>query len=110
MTARLVAPTVAMPDASASPRAAATPTRTPVKLPGPTVTAMRPISENASPASCITSSIIGMSRSAWPLSRTSRAWRISHSPPGPRQRTATDRAPRQVSNARMFMPWAKERD
>ena len=69
MTARLVAPTTGRPDASAKPRAAATPPRTPVNVPGPTVTAMRSRSEKASPASCITSEIIGISRSAWPPSR-----------------------------------------
>ena len=53
MTARLVAPTTGTPDASARPRAAATPPRTPVKVPGPTVTAMRARSQKARPASSI---------------------------------------------------------
>ena len=65
-------PTTGLPVASARPRAAATPTRTPVKLPGPTVTAMRSRSAKASPAALHhVSAIIGISRSAWPVVRSS---------------------------------------
>ena len=42
-------PTAGLPAASAMPRAAEMPTRRPVKLPGPTVTAMRSSSANSQP-------------------------------------------------------------
>ena len=42
------------------------PTRKPVKLPGPTVTAMRSSDVKARSADCITRAIIGISASAWP--------------------------------------------
>src|SRR6266699_2790072 len=48
------------------PRAAAIPTRSPVKLPGPTVTAMRSRSANPVPAWSITRARSGISASAWP--------------------------------------------
>src|SRR5262249_18225902 len=48
------------------PRAAATPTRRPVKLPGPIVTAMRSSSTNSIPASLMTAAISGTRASAWP--------------------------------------------
>ncbi len=52
--------------ASAIPRAAASPTRMPVKLPGPIVTAIRSSAETARPAARIASSTIGSNASAWP--------------------------------------------
>ena len=64
--ASVVSPTAGLPVASAMPRAAATPTRNPVKLPGPTVTAMRSRAPNSMPAAFITAAIIGISASAWP--------------------------------------------
>ena len=67
MTCRLVVATTGKPAASANPRAAATPTRTPVNEPGPRVTAMRSRSEKLSPVACITEAIMGISRSAWPM-------------------------------------------
>lgn len=48
------------------PRAAAMPTRSPVKLPGPTVTAMRSRSRESIRARSITRAISGISASAWP--------------------------------------------
>ena len=48
------------------PRAAAMPTRSPVKLPGPVVTAMRSSAANSSPARSMTRAISGISASAWP--------------------------------------------
>src|SRR6266516_4364938 len=48
------------------PRAAAIPTLSPVKLPGPTVTAMRSRSANPVPAWSITRARSGISASAWP--------------------------------------------
>ena len=48
------------------PRAAAMPTRKPVKLPGPTVTAMRSSSEKSRRAAFMTRWISGISASAWP--------------------------------------------
>src|SRR3546814_3902416 len=57
------------------PRAAASPIRTPVNDPGPTVTATAPRSANVRPASAITRRIIGKRTSACPLAngRYSRA-------------------------------------
>src|SRR5579871_1162477 len=52
--------------ASAMPRAADSPTRSPVKLPGPVVTEMRPRRANAVPDADITRPISGISASAWP--------------------------------------------
>ena len=52
--------------ASAMPRAAEMPTRRPVKLPGPVVTAMRSSAENGMSACCMTRAISGISASAWP--------------------------------------------
>ena len=48
------------------PRAAEMPTRSPVKLPGPVVTAMRSSAANVVPALRMTRSISGISASAWP--------------------------------------------
>ena len=46
----MVSPTTGLLAASAMPRAAESPTRSPVKLPGPVVTAMRSSAANAMPA------------------------------------------------------------
>ena len=59
-------PTAGFSAASAIPRAAATPTRNPVKLPGPVVTATRSMPLKAVTASAITRSTSGISASAWP--------------------------------------------
>ena len=48
------------------PRAAESPTRSPVKLPGPVVTAMRSSATKATPDAFITRAISGISASAWP--------------------------------------------
>ena len=55
-----------MPAASAMPRAAEMPTRSPVKLPGPVVTAMRSRSANSMSAAFITRAMSGITASAWP--------------------------------------------
>ena len=59
-------PTAGLPAASAMPRAAEMPTRSPVKLPGPTVTAMRSSSAKSQRAASITRAISGITASAWP--------------------------------------------
>src|SRR5262245_1882797 len=59
-------PTACLPAASAMPRAAAIPTRNPVKLPGPTVTAMRSRSESRSAAWFMTRARSGIRASACP--------------------------------------------
>ena len=51
--------------AQASPLAADTPMRRPVKLPGPLVTAMSPISSSVSPAACSIPSRRGISVTLW---------------------------------------------
>ena len=67
--AKLVIPMSGSAGASASPRAAASPMRTPVKEPGPTVTATRwSAAEARTPELANTASIIGISASAWPRS------------------------------------------
>ena len=71
--ASVVSATIGFPAASAMPRAAATPTRIPVKLPGPIVTAIRSSSANSSFASLITWAIIGIRASAWPRSMAREA-------------------------------------
>src|ERR1700694_2758118 len=64
--ARVETPTAGFPLARAMPRAAAIPTLSPVKLPGPTVTAMRSRSSNRISAWSITRARSGMRASAWP--------------------------------------------
>ena len=59
-------PIAGLPAASAMPRAAEIPTRKPVKLPGPTVTAMRLSSLNSERAASMTRAINGMTASACP--------------------------------------------
>jgi hypothetical protein len=66
--ARVDSPIAGLPAASARPRAAEIPTRSPVKLPGPTVTAMRSSSANSQPAASITRAISGIRASACPRS------------------------------------------
>src|SRR3984893_17121284 len=79
------------------PRAAAMPTRNPVKLPGPVVTTTRSRSRKAVPASSMIRRMSGISASAWPRSigRLSRAtippWLVS--------RMAAEQAPSAVSIA-----------
>src|SRR6516164_8631786 len=68
------------------------------------VTAMRSSSLKERPDSPMSFEIMGMSRSAWPRSRTSWASRSSQPPSAPRQRTAAERAPSELSKAKMFMP------
>ena len=57
-------PIAGLPDASAMPRAAEMPTRSPVKLPGPVVTEMRSSPANSASARSITRAISGISASA----------------------------------------------
>src|SRR5262249_56004395 len=63
---RVVAATGGLGAASAMPRAAERPTRRPVKLPGPVVTAMRSSAVKGSADSFITRAISGISASACP--------------------------------------------
>ena len=63
---RVVNPTTGFSAASAMPRAAESPTRNPVKLPGPVVTAIRSSDMNATPEAFITRAISGIRASAWP--------------------------------------------
>src|SRR5437588_3667356 len=94
-------PIAGLPAASAIPRAAEMPTRSPVKLPGPTVTAMRSSSVNSQRAASITRAMSGMTASAWPrsISRDSLA-RIA---PAAESSTAAAQAPSAVSIARTRM-------
>ena len=62
---RLVAPTTPMPSAWASPLAAATPTRSPVKRPGPTSTATTSRSAGVRPTCARRCSSAGVSVSTW---------------------------------------------
>src|SRR5262245_24217936 len=64
--ASVVRPMIGLSAASARPRAADMPPRSPVKLPGPVVTAMRSSSLNSTAAPSITRAINGISASAWP--------------------------------------------
>ncbi len=68
----VVMPASGTPSATASPRAAARPTRTPVKLPGPTVTAISDSARRSTPACCSDAAIAGSSVAAW--SRPSSRW------------------------------------
>ena len=93
------------PVASANARAAATPMRVPVNVPGPTVTAMRSRSIEVEAAlSAIASPIIGISRSAWPVSNRSHEEAERNDRTSPRRSaTQTEQPSKQVSNARMFI-------
>src|SRR5689334_6483741 len=111
-----------IPRAWARPRAVATPMRRPVNVPGPTPTAMAPISSQSSPASPITRTSAGISSAAWAggaesaaspgvTSNASPSWRSKHalvaavevsnpstfirsrSPAGPRRGARSTRAP-----------------
>ena len=62
----MVTPTTGLSAANAIPRAAERPTRSPVKLPGPVVAAMRSSAENGSPDCFMTRAISGIRASAWP--------------------------------------------
>ena len=94
-------PTAGFAAASASPRAAATPTRKPVKLPGPMVTAMRSSAANSMAARSITRATSGISASAWPRSigSDSRATTLRRS----LSYTAAEQAASAVSMARTRM-------
>ncbi len=94
---KLVTPKSGISRASAIPRAAASPTRIPVKLPGPVVTATRPSADASTDASRIARSTIGSNASAWPcgMSRCS-TWRTT-SPTA----TATEQANPAQSRARI---------
>src|SRR5882672_11371997 len=80
------------------PRAAAIPTRRPVKLPGPTVTAMRSRSENSQRPASITRAISGITASAWPRAMASDS--LARIAPRSESRTAAAQAPSAVSMAR----------
>ena len=76
---RVVArPASGTPSPTARPRAAARPTRTPVKLPGPMVTAISDSSRRPTPASPRAAAMAGSSRAAW--SRPSSAIPASRVP------------------------------
>ena len=60
----VVMPASGTPSATARPRAAASPTRTPVKLPGPTVTAISARSLRATPACSSVEAMAGSSVAA----------------------------------------------
>ena len=96
---KVVSPTAGLPVASASPRAAAMPTRSPVKLPGPTVTAKRSRLSKPPPNWIMTRSISGISASAWPrvMAFDSRAITL----PCSVSSTAAAQASSAVSMARM---------
>ena len=96
--AKLAIPSAGLPVASASPRAAAIPTRSPVKRPGPTVTAIASRAANASPASAMTSRSIGSSRSPWPCSIGAKRCAAS----SPFASSAAEQAPPAQSKARIF--------
>src|SRR3954465_12857838 len=87
--------------ASAMPRAAEMPTRKPVKLPGPTVTAIRSRSANSQRAASITRAIIGITASAWPRSMPTDS--LARIAPACESSTATAQAPSAVSMARTRM-------
>src|ERR1700730_7372583 len=93
--------------ASAKPRAAASPTRKPVKLPGPTVATMRSIVSKPTAAVFITRSTMGNSASAWPrpISWDSMASGTSSSV----SKTVAEQASSAVSMARMRMALAAAR-
>ncbi len=84
------------------PRAAESPTRSPVKLPGPVVTAMRSSATKAMPDAFITRAISGISASAWPrfIGCDSCAIRFAGVPVSS---TAAAQASRAVSMARISM-------
>src|SRR5262249_38403093 len=80
------------------------PTRWPVNVPGPVVTARRSRSENANPDSRIVSSTMRAKRSAWPRSMISkRCARMRAS-----STTAQEHAPNAVSTASSFMRVSSE--
>jgi hypothetical protein len=60
----VVTPTTGLSAASAMPRAADRPTRSPVKLPGPVVTAMRSSASKDTPDRSMRRAIMGISASA----------------------------------------------
>src|SRR5262245_7230837 len=80
------------------PRAAEMPTRSPVKLPGPVVTAMRSRSANSMRPWSITRAITGISASAWP--RVIRSVSRATIPPRPVSSTAAEQPSSAVSMAR----------
>ena len=75
----VVTPTTGLSAANAMPRAAESPTRKPVKLPGPVVTAMRSRPLKAMPDAFMTRAISGIRASAWP--RTIGTLRLATMPP-----------------------------
>src|SRR6185437_11031176 len=99
IAASVVTPTSGLPSATRSPRMKASPTRWPVKVPGPVVTARRSRAEKASSAWRIASSTIGARISAWPRSIGSKMCASTSSP----SRMATEQAPSAVSTASSLM-------
>src|SRR3954468_17710234 len=91
-------PMAGLPAASAMPRAAEMPTRSPAKLPGPTVTAMRSSPANSQRAASITRAISGMMASAWPRCMPSDS--LERIAPALESRTAAAQAPSAGSMAR----------
>src|SRR5262249_28806432 len=95
-------PTAGLPVARAIPRAAAIPTRSPVKLPGPVVTAIRSRSVNSSCALCRICATSGIKASACPrcISKDSCTRRSARAVSS----TATEQASSAVSMARTRIP------
>ena len=88
-------PASGTPSPTARPRAAARPTRTPVKLPGPMVTAISDRSRRPTPASPRTVAMAGNSRAAWSRPSSARPARRA-----PSRTTATPRPLTAQSKAR----------
>ena len=91
------------PPATASARAVASPILKPVKVPGPTPTAIAPTSPQSSPECSITSATAGISSDAWAgrPPRRSTDGATSKASPSSRSRHALEAAV-EVSNPRMF--------
>src|SRR5665213_1455419 len=87
--------------ASPSPRAAAMPTRRPVKLPGPVGTAKRSICEKSSLLAAMTRAISGIKASAWP--RAIGIDSCATMAPCPVSSTAAEQASSAVSMAKTRM-------
>src|SRR5438045_3411184 len=102
--ASVESPTAGLPAASAMPRAAEIPTRSPVKLPGPVVTAIRSSWANSTPAPLITRAMSGISVSAWP--RVMARLSLAVIPP-PGSSTAAEQASSAVSMARTRMTYLR---
>jgi hypothetical protein len=100
MALKLSMPTTGLPAARPIPRAAASAMRIPVKLPGPTPTAILASASKARPASAITSITSGINAWAWPRAMgASRQATLL-----PSARMASEQAAAEASKARTG-PW-----